>query len=197
MTHKLINSKEIIRLHDRFVSQPTQEWRLSGNDGLRNHIEQNHFFNASLWAEEDQARRTDVHDSEIAKNKRLIDKFNQARNDMIERIDEDILSQFKEIDFSDARLNSETAGSMIDRLSILSLKIYHMGIQANRESADQNHRDACSKKQETLRVQRHNLALCFDQLIHELSSGKSKYYIYHQFKMYNDPSLNPYLYQKT
>ena len=40
---------------------------------------------------------------------------------------------------SDAKLNTETPGSVIDRLSIMSLRIYHMIEQLERDDAEPDH----------------------------------------------------------
>ncbi len=157
-------------------------------------IEANHRFNCFLWGEEDLARRTGVTDSEIADNKRAIDRYNQQRNDAIEHIDEVILKRLEQVAIADdAWFNSETAGSMIDRLSIASLKIHRMDTQAHRGDVDQAHRDTCAEKVIRLRLQRADLQYCLDTLLQEATSGRAYYRIYRQFKMYNNPRLNPYL----
>jgi len=157
-------------------------------------IEKNHQYNCQLWDEEDKARRVDVSDSDIALNKRNIDGYNQKRNDAIEKIDENILDRVKDIKVSEsAWFNSETAGSIIDRLSIVSLKILHMGIQANRNDIDVVQKEEAKNKKDRLITQRDDLLFCLNQLLDGCSQGQGFYRIYRQFKMYNDPRMNPYL----
>ena len=158
-------------------------------------IEDNHRNNGLLWSEEDLARRRHAPDAEIAGNKRAIDRYNQQRNDAIERIDEVLFSLLLEKKSSEsARLNSETPGAMIDRLSILSLKIHHMRLQTQRSDVDRAHIEGCQAKLERLIEQRADLAACLDRLLEECARGESSFKIYRQFKMYNDPSLNPAVY---
>lgn len=155
----------------------------------------NHQYNTLLWDEEDKARRTDVAPTEIAASKRLIDQYNQKRNDAIEAMDEAILSALMDTPHTaSARLSSETAGAMIDRLSILALKISHMREQTERSDATPEHIDACRSKLERLQLQRDDLVTCFDRLLQEAVAGQAYFKVYRQFKMYNDPTLNPYLY---
>jgi hypothetical protein len=159
-------------------------------------IERNHASNRLLWHEEDLARRTGVADAEIVANKRAIDRCNQQRNDAIEAIDEALLARLADITPAcDAWQNSETAGSMIDRLSILALKIRHMGIEAQRGDANAAHRAQCAERHARLELQRHDLARCYDELLARAIDGKVFWRVYRQFKMYNDPALNPYLRQ--
>jgi hypothetical protein len=164
------------------------------SDSIFKFIEANHFFNTKLWNEEDLARRQNVSDSEITKNKRAIDKFNQSRNDCIEEIDSFILERISNTILKNAKQNSETLGAMIDRLSILSLKIFHMAIQTRRENISELHIQTCSKKLEVLKIQRNDLCVCFDELLYDCSLGLRYFKQYKQFKMYNDPNLNPQLY---
>jgi hypothetical protein len=114
---------------------------------------------------------------------------------MIEKIDEKILEIHKDVDYSNAHIRCETPGAMIDRLSILSLKIHNMSAQLERTDTDDAHIKTCSEKTKILEIQRTHLAQCLNSLLEALSNGTAKFYIYRQFKMYNDPSLNPYLYK--
>ena len=160
-------------------------------------IEANHRFNILLWDEEDQARRRDVPDSAIAANKRAIDGYNQKRNDAIERIDEALLVRLAGIvPVPDAWHSSETAGSMIDRLSILALKIFHMRAQTERTDATPAHVATCREKLERLGLQRADLGRCLDTLLARAAGGTAFWRVYRQFKMYNDPTLNPWLYRQ-
>jgi hypothetical protein len=182
----VLEARALIEFHDgRGAAGPASElWRA---------IEDNHRNNCLLWDEEDLARRKSVPDAEIAKNKRAIDGYNQKRNDAIERIDEQLLNLFlhkKE----NARLNSETAGAMTDRLSILSLKIHHMRLQTQRDDVERAHIETCQAKLARLIEQRTDLAACLDRLLGECARGESYFKVYRQFKMYNDPSLNPAMY---
>jgi hypothetical protein len=190
---------DIVRLHDECVATPG--WAKSAaprhGEGVWQWIEANHRCNNLLWDEEDLARRRDVPDSAIAANKRAIDGFNQRRNDAIERIDEHLLAMLAAVTRgADARLNSETAGAMIDRLSILALKIHHMRLQTERSDATPEHIAACREKLGRLTEQRADLRDCLAQLFADCLAGRAYFKVYRQFKMYNDPTLNPYLYGK-
>lgn len=195
-----LDAPSIVRFHDRELLRPG--WPLPPRaerlPGALHWIDANHRCNCLLWREEDKARRREVEAAEIAAGKRLIDQYNQQRNDAVEAIDEAILAELAPVALSDhARLSSETAGAMIDRLSILALKIYHMRAQAQRLDAGEHHVSACAAKLERLAAQRRDLALCLDQLLVEAGNGHAYFKVYRQFKMYNDPALNPWLYGRA
>ena len=192
-----VTSAAISAFHDATLARNAHgspETNASG-DAVWPWIETNHRCNSLLWDEEDRARRRDVADSEIAANKRAIDGFNQRRNDAIEKIDEALLMRLAGVALAaDARLNSETAGSIIDRLSILSLKIFHMHAQATRDDASEEHRAVCGAKHTRLQRQRSDLGRCLDALLACSLDGRVYWRVYRQFKMYNEATLNPYLY---
>jgi hypothetical protein len=191
MSNAAPESREICAFHDRFVAGPAEP----PSGGAWRWIAENHACNANLWREEDRARRDDVGPEEIVRCKRSIDRLNQQRNDAVERIDEAILASLAGVrPGPGARLNSETAGAMIDRLSILALKIHHMGLQARRTEEGEEHVAACRAKLERLVEQRADLAGCLDRLLAEARRGETTFKVYRQFKMYNDPRLNPELY---
>ena len=167
-------------------------------DGLMNTVCQQHQFNFLLWHEEDIARSPEVGDERIAQVKRAIDGYNQNRNDYIERVDEALLDLLADADVKPepgARLNTETPGSAIDRLSIMSLRIYHMNEQLDRTDVDQMHRQSVGEKIARCHLQHADLSQSLVELLDELKSGEKMLRVYRQMKMYNDPSLNPYLYK--
>lgn len=156
-----------------------------------------HQFNFRLWHEEDRARNPDANDATIATVKRAIDRYNQQRNDAIERIDDYLLRMFADRGISPTRgapLNTETPGGAIDRLSILALRIYHMREQAERADASAEHVARAQEKLAILDMQHEDLSASLGELLADIAAGRKRLKLYRQFKMYNDPALNPYLY---
>lgn len=181
-------------LQDWYRSKPAET--LEPGVDIDSLILAQHFCNFSLWNEEDEARRRDVPDSYIAQVKRAIDGWNQRRNDLIERLDMFLLTQLEGADTSKAQQNSETAGSMVDRCSILSLKIHHMGINAARTD-DLEVAEQSAKKVTVLTQQRDDLSGCLEALLADHRAGRRFFKLYRQFKAYNDPRLNPALYNQS
>jgi uncharacterized protein DUF4254 len=194
----MLNSRELLRLHD----ENTRRWhtitpRFDGEPtAFEAAVEQQHFANFQLWHEEDKARVPGAHDYEIAAVKRNIDKYNQRRNDLMELCDVFALAELGKSNLprAEAPLHSESLGLMIDRLSILSLKIYHTQYEIDRTSAPAGHADRNRERLATLNDQRNDLAIALDALWAESLAGRRRFKIYRQLKMYNEPSLNPQIY---
>lgn len=177
------------------------EWKKEGinqkQQNLLSIVEKNHAFNYQLWHAEDRARRDDLGFEFVYRAKREIDLFNQQRNNCMEKIDEWFINHLKPAASSVCPVHSETPGMMIDRLSILTLKIYHMHLQTVRDDVEEIHRQTCLTKLKTLNTQRYHLQKCLQELLSEVINQTRTFQVYHQFKMYNDVNLNPELYIKS
>jgi hypothetical protein len=152
-----------------------------------------HRANFDLWHEEDEARDPEATPERIVGNKRAIDRLNQRRNDLMERIDQMLLAEAGE-QREDAPLHSETPGMMIDRLSILELKRFHTAEEIGR-AAGEEHVQRNQQRLAVLKEQRDDLRDALGALWAEVMSGKRRIKLYRQMKMYNDPALNPVLYR--
>jgi len=168
-----------------------------GVGGFAGVVLDQHRFNYLLWHEEDQARRTDVDDSVIARVKRTIDRLNQCRNDAIEMVDEAILEDLGALGLRADRapINTETPGSVFDRLSIAALRIYHLDEELRRDDVDGAHTENVLAKLGRFREQRDDLIAALDALLDDIYAGRKRLKVYRQFKLYNDPTLNPAVYR--
>lgn len=193
---------EIAALHDR----ATRLWHddpassPAAADSFLATVLAQHRANFDLWHVEDRARTPSATDADIAQVKRAIDQFNQTRNDLAEQCDALLLNHAIEIlrpkggPASAAPLNSESPGLMIDRLSILALKIFHTREEIDRPAAPAGHAERNRERLALLTEQRADLVACLDQLWPEVLQGTRRFKIYRQLKMYNDPTLNPAIY---
>jgi hypothetical protein len=154
----------------------------------------NHRANFDLWHEEDKAREPGASDATITEVKHNIDRLNQRRNDLVEAMDRILLAAAGEQN-DDAPLHSETPGLILDRLSILALKIYHTAEEVDRESATETHRERNRARLTLLVEQRSDLAGCLDALWDDVLHRRRRFKLYRQMKMYNDPELNPAIYK--
>lgn len=147
------------------------------------------------WHLEDIIRNPSIDAVEALKIKRRIDKSNQDRTDLVELIDSYFLDKYKHITaLPNAKINTESPAWAIDRLSILALKIYHMQAEVDRKDATAEHKATCKEKLNTLLTQREDLSTAIEELLVDIESGEKYMKVYKQMKMYNDPSLNPILY---
>ncbi|MEJ5994951.1 DUF4254 domain-containing protein [Pedobacter sp. Du54] len=166
-------------------------------DSLSHLLYQKNWIDTAQWHMEDVVRNPEIEPAEGLSWKRRIDAQNQVRTDMVEFIDSYLLNQYKNsIPLPNATINTESPAWAIDRLSILALKIYHMQEEAERLTATQEHRLQCNAKLDILLMQRTDLSTSIDELLTDIEAGKKYMKVYKQMKMYNDPSLNPILYNQ-
>jgi len=159
-------------------------------------VARQHRANFDLWHIEDEARSPGATDGDLAQVKRRIDPANQLRNDLAEELDRVLLVWLEpqELPATGAPLNSESPGLMIDRLSILALKIWHTREESERASAQPGHAERNRHRLVILEEQRADLAACLDDLWRQTLAGLRRFKLYRQLKMYNDPDLNPAIY---
>jgi len=162
-------------------------------------VRHQHRANFELWHIEDEARAPGASDSDLAGVKRRVDLINQLRNDLAEQLDRLLLGWLepKGLPNPAAELNSESPGLIIDRLSILALKIYHTREEVERAGAPEGHAEHNMERLAILEEQRRDLAACLDALWRETLQGMRRFKHYRQLKMYNDPALNPAIYRAS
>ena len=202
----MLSVTEILDLHDRL----TWSWHvappLSDNSSPPHGqkeidwltlVSRQHRANFELWHIEDEARAPGASEAELAAVKRRVDQTNQQRNDLAEELDRTLLNWLAErgLPNADAPLHSESPGLIIDRLSILALKIYHTGEEAARDDAPQGHAERNRERFAILAEQRADLGACLDALWRDTLAGTRRFKLYLQLKMYNDPTLNPAVYR--
>ncbi len=194
-----IDVEAVVRLHREMVVR----WHQRGEvdvpyEGIEGVICRQFTYNYLLWHEEDVARSPDVGDARIAAVKRAIDGYNQKRNDWMERIDDRITEELERqgvVADPDASQNTETPGSVIDRMSILALRIYHLEEEAGRSDATPEHLESVQAKLAICLEQLDDLARSLGELLEDIFAGRKRHKTYRHLKMYNDPELNPYLYR--
>jgi cell division protein FtsB len=193
----MIDVQTIRDLHETTVARWHEQEVDNPYEGFLRLVCLQHQQNSRLWHQEDIARSPNASSADLAAVKRAIDKLNQQRNDLIERLDDSLIAELSAAHVRprpDARLNTETPGSVIDRLSILALRLYHMEEQARRSDAAEGHVAKARARLEILREQRRDLCNSLGELLDDVFAGRRRLKVYRQFKMYNDPTMNPYLY---
>lgn len=199
----MLSAEVIIKLHD----EATSAWHAlpqGGDDSLPAdpwlaRVARQHRANFDLWHIEDEARTPGATDAQLADVKRRIDRTNQLRNDLAEDLDRFLLDWLEpqRLPAEGAALHSESPGLIIDRLSILALKIYHTREEVDRADATSGHSDRNRERHAILEEQRTDLGRCLDQLWRETLAGTRRFKLYRQLKMYNDPALNPAIYRNS
>jgi len=190
------DAQEIAARQTELTARWHQVTPAATGEGFFRLLEENHLRNFSLWHEEDVARRDDLGFERVYQAKRNIDRFNQERNNFAEEMDKAVVAALNPPQTGLPR-NSETPGMMIDRLSILALKEFHMHEETVRPEASAEHRAKCAEKLARIRQQRAGPPGRPPDPIADVIAQRRTFSAYFQFKMYNDPALNPQLYRNA
>jgi flagellar motility protein MotE (MotC chaperone) len=193
----MIDVRTVTDLHRTTV----QQWHAREIDnpynGFLHLICDQHQTNYLLWHQEDIARNPEASDAETAEAKRTIDRLSQKRTCLIEKLDDCLVSQLEAWGARPrpgAKLNTETPGSVIDRLSILALRIYHMEEYSQREGLDEEQMEKIAQRLAILQEQHKDLSASLVELLDDIVAGRKRLKVYRQFKIYDDPSMNPPVY---
>ena len=172
-------------------TRPIKPNDISSPKGLTQWV---HYKNFVVWHLEEFVRDAGTPDKDILKAEMIINDHNEKRLLAIEQIDiwiENVLQSAGIIADDASIVNSETPGSIVDRLSILVLKIYHMQEHLDVDDLSDEQRKTLSLKMHILEDQRNDLAKAMDLLLLDIRQGKKHHKVYRQFKIYNDPSFHP------
>jgi hypothetical protein len=184
-------------IEDYHVNDHVDTLKPEKYEGFQGLLYLKNWIDTVQWHLEDLIRDPQIEPGELVGLKRRIDSSNQHRTDTVEQIDEYLYQQVSGVNVQEgAKLNSETPAWLLDRMSILQLKIYHFQDQLKREDADESHLASVKQKLYILQVQEQDLELAYDELMDDLHKGKKYMKLYKQMKMYNDPNLNPIFYDK-
>jgi len=155
-----------------------------------------HWVDVVQWHLEDIIRDPEIDAGEALRVKRRIDELNQWRTELVELLDDRLAKEYEGVKLQPgARLNTESLAWAMDRLSILELKLFHMEQESCREGVPETHVQCCVDRVAVLAEQQADLMKAIDQLFEDLRTGRRYVRVYRQFKMYNDPMLNPVLYR--
>ncbi len=199
----MLSADAIVRLHDDSTAAWHSESAGAPDTAIADpwlvRVARQHRANFDLWHIEDEARTPGATDAQLAGVKRRIDHTNQLRNDLAEELDRTLLDWLapQRLPAENVELHSESPGLIIDRLSILALKIYHTREEAGRTDCTPGHAERNCQRLAILTDQRTDLARCLDVLWRATLDGTRRFKLYRQLKMYNDPTLNPAIYRSA
>ena len=195
----MIDIRRVTALHEACIARWHDEPVDCPFDGFWRLVCRQLGFNFQLWHEEDKARSPAASDAEIARVKRQIDRLNQERNDWIERLDDWVT---QELTVDGSRGGRRTPRSTRKRSAARSTGwgFWPCGFITSASNSTGSTRTICTARRSSQKlfiatVQHDDLSGSAQMLADDLLAGRKRHQAYRQLKMYNDPMLNPYLYE--
>lgn len=150
-------------------------------------------INTFQWHEEDRSRAHGAGDEVLAAVKRSIDASNARRVKAVEIFDAHVDASLAEAGLAnpEAPLHSESSGSIVDRMSVLMLKVWHVA-EGMESAADASARSALASRLAGLEEQVADLGKCLDRLFADVAAGRMRVKLYRQVKVYRDPTTDSY-----
>jgi hypothetical protein len=141
--------------------------------------------NVRQWDLEDLTHDPATTDPAVAAAKRDIDRLNLARHDLVERIDAAVDAALEQS--PTAALATETPGMVVDRLSVLVIRIARTASATAADGGGTGY----AERLPILRAQLAALTAAFDGYLDELRTGRRRFLRYEQFKLYAAEAAAP------
>jgi Protein of unknown function (DUF4254) len=138
-----------------------------------------HESNRRQWDLEDVTRVPDAGDSVVANAKRAIDKLNLARHHLIQEIDAAVEAGLRQS--TTGTLATETPGMVLDRLSVLVIRIARTAEMAR---SDCGEAEAYSSRLPSLQRQLSALSTALEALLDDVRAGTRRFLAYEHLKLY-------------
>ena len=144
------------------------------------------------WHLEDEIRVQDIDPVKALEIKRRIDELNRQRTALVERLDERFVEEFRNVRYlPGARLNTESLGWALDRLSIFAVRVYHMEQEVWQTEMRSERWQVIEPQMVFCAQQIVDLWNAIDQLRDDILAGRRRMPVYRQMKLYADPGSNP------
>jgi len=158
-----------------------------------------HYQNFVVWHLEEMLRHNDIKPDKIHRLEQAVDKHTNQRMDVLEQIDiwiDNVLETAGIAPADGTPVHSETPANIINRLSVLSLKIFHLKERLDNDNLGKEDKHTVNLRFRILEEQVRDVSKALDQLLLDLRQARKKHKVYRQFKIYNDPSFHPELYSE-
>lgn len=191
MVTRMFSAKAVIKIFSDSL-QGTSKAPESG-DRISRLVRLNLEANRKMWDLEDSARMVELGPEHVAKAKQLIDESNQVRNDLVREIDAEISNEVRlKQPNPREQLYSETPGMIIDRLSILYIKLSVIRDLLTLIK-ERDLKKEYEEKEKIISGQIERLGNFLDSFFHKLKDHEASFDVQRPVKVYNDARVRKYI----